>query len=1548
MAQVTLKAGFDVDYHLGQVGVDYHLTAGGEPPGRWMGRGAAKLGLSGRVGGTSAEGSANAEKMRALYHYDIAPDGTHLSTSQRRHRYPDKSAQLAAAQERIDAKVAALGRFATPEEIRDLEITERAKVRSQTPFIDLVVSFEKSISLVQVGFRAAAKRARDEGRAELAERYEAQAEQIEAAAEETASELVAWMEQHAAYVRTGHHSATSGEWRDADGLVVVAFPQHTNRDGEPNLHVHLEILNRAQRADGADDKWRALDGKPLWADRLYFGAVATRIMARKVAEKLGLVLVKQEDGNGFDIGGVEQGTMAAYSKRSADVDAKKREMIADYERDHGGRAPDRTALYKLRKQATLDTREAKQHPPERTAAQEAEAARRALAKWMRTAENESVQLLETLPGAAARFAAERGPGGMPTGAERARAIRVGVAEVQRQNATWTRGKLIWEMHRALGPLPAGVDQVAYLEAMADDALGDQAGPAPESGGPGPAAPAGPVAATEIIQIAPVPDVVDVARLGLRKDGTSIYRPPGEARYVTKPHLDSEEWLVGRAQDPRPRLVTRDQAEAALAGSDLDYQQREVVIGMLTSGVMAEGLVAPAGTGKTRVMAAYARAWSRLTGGRVIGITLGENAARVMADEGMTETYNLARFLGKIKDSDKTRGHVPVYENDVLVLDEASQISTADLVRLWQILDKTGARIKLVGDTEQLGPVEAGGIFRLLARRHGNWRLNEVRRFAESWEGPASLRLRDGDLLALGEYARHGRIYHGPANLMREEAVRLWLSDYLRGKDSLLMAGSNEEAAELARMAREQLAGRGRLGGPAMVTLADGNQAGTGDLVRARLNTKIDTGGQALSNRDMIRITGWRGAGGGLAAVAERRLQDGGWSAPFTVPASYLAESAELGYAGNVFTAQGRTVDAAYGLVSEAMTRDLAYVMATRGRERNVLLVPTGPPDPSVPSREERDRADRARLEAAAAHLERGDTDAALKAFQPPPEPEPSPLAEPWEAVMAGVLAKDDDLTTALEQVKAAQDYAVNIGHLITITEAFWWQDVAPQIDEQIRERLTPGDYARYLKDPERQALLQLVREHELAGRPVAESVDMIAARSMQGARSVAAVMHGRLEKADPPARGQTQTFAERVPGGAAPEITAAYQAADAAQAEIGRQLAARPEEWAIRAWGMPPAEPGPLRDDWERQAGLVGAYRQAAGITDPAQAIGPVPSGKGILREMFGASIRALELPDDQALLKAMGHEELEATLLQRERAVAIAPPEVSAQLASAERQRDIAVSQAERAAEAGDDHLAGSAGTLAGIHDGRLASLRVADAARREWAEAHAPLEARAQAAERELRERGLAERTARPPAGPEPYRAMSAAEFDQYLDRLVAEAEGREWVPPEPEAETEPEPQPEPLPEAEFREQLGRMVAEAEGREYVPPDPVPEPEPRPEPLPEAEFWAKLHQIVRDSQRSREPEPEAEPEAAGQAAMYAEIHEDLAAIGDGIRELAAQMDAEDARRAEARRQMLNEPAAWKQAEAEAEAALEPSWHAGEAVTDAGEAAADMDMEAEI
>ena len=83
----------------------------------------------------------------------------------------------------------------------------------------------------------------------------------------------------------------------------------------------------------------------------------------------------------------------------------------------------------------------------------------------------------------------------------------------------------------------------------------------------------------------------------------------------------------------------------------------------------------------------------------------------------------------------------VYPGDVLVVDEASQVSTEDMGRIVEVARRCGAMVVCTGDTEQLEAVDAGGIFRLIAARHGHWRLHEVRRFRHAWERDASLRLR---------------------------------------------------------------------------------------------------------------------------------------------------------------------------------------------------------------------------------------------------------------------------------------------------------------------------------------------------------------------------------------------------------------------------------------------------------------------------------------------------------------------------------------------------------------------------------------------------------------------------------------------------------------------------------------------------------------------------------------------------------------------------------------------------------------------------------------
>jgi conjugative relaxase-like TrwC/TraI family protein len=1311
---LSLHTGYDTAYLTDAAGgSDYYTGADGEPPGYWQGAGALALGLVGQV---------DAEVMRRLYHEDTGPDGQVLARRQRPGKYPEASGSLHQRIEReVAERIAEAAGIIRPEEIREIRLRLRAQWRNRVPFYDYTFSAPKSVSVLWASLLQAAAEAAAEGHEADAERLTEQAEQIRAAVKRANDRMMALAEQRAAYVRTGHHSATSGQWRDADGFIVASFPQHTNREGDPQLHVHNAIANRAQRADEADDKWRALHGQPLFKEKLGFSAYGDRFLAQELEQLGWLRTVRRADGNALEIGGISEEAADAFSDRAKELQDKARELAAEYTAKHG-HAPGKQAWFKIKQQAALKTRDAKDHnPPE--AGQE-------LAAWARKAERRGAGKLSSLHGQVAAYAAERGPGEPPGETERARAIRIAVAEVQRQNAVWNRSQLVFELGRALGSLPPDVDPRAYLDELAAEATSGRA------------------EGVTVLQVAPVPDVIDVSRLEHRNDGTSIYRPPGEDRFVTKEHLDHEQWLVDMAWMPVLQRVTAEAAEAAVAGTDLDWSQRAAVKGLLTSSRLMDCLVAPAGTGKTHVTAAFARAWTAQSGRRVIGLTASTNAARVMADEAAAagapmETANIAQFLGKIKDSDATRGHMPVHEGDVLVVDEATQVSTEDALRIAQIARRSGARVVGAFDPGQLGAVDAGGIFPLIAARHGSYELTEVRRFRHAWEADASLRLRGGDVAVLAQYAARGRVYHSHQARVYDDAVSRWAYDFRSGRDTLLLAASNEEAAELARLARERLAERHLISGADEITLADGNQAGGGDLVRARLNTRIDADGQTLANRDTIRIDGWQDGAFERLAVVSRRTGPGQWSRQFLVPAAYLEQSAELDYAGNVHVAQGRTVDTGHLVVSEGMTRDQLYVGMTRGRESNHMHVPTGPADPAQPTRAVREAyADAALARAHQLRLAGDDAAANAVKIRMPDLPSDRQTA-PWEAVVAQVMQRDEPEVTALEAMKAAQDHVMHTGHLLELSEAYWRLDVVPEIDEMVRQRITPGEFERYMRDPERPAFLQVLREHEIGGRRIEDVLDAITAAPLDGLRSIAAGLHGRAGKEPAPVRGQTTGWAERAPRNAREPGREAARMLDTRQSDLGRQLAEQPEPWALDRWGAPPSwqESAARRADWEKHAGIVASYREAAGITDPAQAIGPVPAGQAQLREAFRASVVALELPDDQALLKAMRRGELEAQVQEYVRAEAVAPPDVQAKVGDVEHALAEARDRGEGAVVGGDVAALDSADAEAEGHSQELARLHVADAARREWAEAHADLEDQARAAARELRGRGLPE---------------------------------------------------------------------------------------------------------------------------------------------------------------------------------------------------------------
>ena len=849
---VTLHAGHDVAYFTsgqgrgGCAGAMSYYTAAGEPPGEWAGKGGAALGLAGQV---------DPAVIGRLYQHGIGPGGEQLV----------KRRRSKAAGEREAAAVAAYRAahpYASVTELAEARAAERGEDPHQVPYFDLTVSAVKSISVLHASYRVSARQAREHGDDQRAAALDAKADQIEDALMDAAHEAVAWLEQHATYTRTGHHSARTGEWRDGDGLVASLFLHHLSRDGDPQLHVHVAIWNRVQRGDGADGKWRTLDSRTLHNQRLGVAPVTDRGMETRLSA-LGYAMVPRADGNGAEVGGVSQDVMDLFSSRAVAVTGELKRLAQEYEARHG-KPPSRRTLWLLHQQAGQNTRrtkaEARRTIAGQTGTAEPTTAQR-LAAWEAQTTRREVQALSAVHEQVAQFAAGhagRAPAVLDDAAKR-KAARIAVAEVQRHHAVWSMAQLRFEVHRALPVLPPGADGEAVLTEVAKLAVCGRAG-------------------TEVIQVT-APDLTDVTSLGVRaSDGGSIYRPPNEARYCTLAHLDTEQQILTAAERAVPQLVSQEQARAAAEGTDLTAEQRDAVVMMLTAVTATTALIAPAGAGKSHTMAGFARLWTTFTGRRVIGLTTSTNAARVLAHEGLAESYNIAEFLGKVEGSDELRRPVPLYENDVLVLDEASQLSTTDLAMVQEAARIAGARLVLAGDTEQLGAVEAGGMFGLLAREVPAAELHEVRRFDAAWEAGASARLRAGDFTAYAAYDRHGRMRGGDLEAAMDRAAGMWLADHLRGKNVLLLAGSNSEAADLSRRIQAKLIQLGRVGQP-RAALADGNQAGTGDLIRARLNTTINAGGRELTNRDTLKITGWHGP----HAQVRRRDLDGTWTSRSSCP-----------------------------------------------------------------------------------------------------------------------------------------------------------------------------------------------------------------------------------------------------------------------------------------------------------------------------------------------------------------------------------------------------------------------------------------------------------------------------------------------------------------------------------------------------------------------------------------------------------------------------------------------------------------------------------------
>ena len=197
-----------------------------------------------------------------------------------------------------------------------------------------------------------------------------------------------------------------------------------------------------------------------------------------------------------------------------------------------------------------------------------------------------------------------------------------------------------------------------------------------------------------------------------------------------------------------------------------------------SGRRLEVLVGPAGSGKTTTLRAVRRAWEQAHGSAsVIGLAPSATAARELAHTLGVPCENTAKWLYETRPLDDGPGRRwRLQTGQLVIVDEASLASTATLDALRDQAVAADAKLVLVGDPHQLGPVEGGGAFAVLAETGQPVVLESLWRFAQPWEADATRRLRGGDGDVLDDYDRRGRLHDGLREEITEAAYQAWAAD----------------------------------------------------------------------------------------------------------------------------------------------------------------------------------------------------------------------------------------------------------------------------------------------------------------------------------------------------------------------------------------------------------------------------------------------------------------------------------------------------------------------------------------------------------------------------------------------------------------------------------------------------------------------------------------------------------------------------------------------------------------------------------------------------
>ncbi|QCJ00937.1 Ti-type conjugative transfer relaxase TraA [Agrobacterium larrymoorei] len=394
-----------------------------------------------------------------------------------------------------------------------------------------------------------------------------------------------------------------------------------------------------------------------------------------------------------------------------------------------------------------------------------------------------------------------------------------------------------------------------------------------------------------------------------------------ARYSTRAMIRLEAtmarqamWLSGK----ETHAVSEAALDATFRRHERLSDEQKAAIERIAGPARIAAVVGRAGAGKTTMMKAAREAWE-LAGYRVVGGALAGKAAEGLEKEAGIESRTLASWELRWN-----RGRDVLDAKTIFVMDEAGMVASKQMAGFVDAVVRVGAKIVLVGDPEQLQPIEAGAAFRAIVDRIGYAELETIYRQREDWMRRASLDLARGNVeRALASYNSNARV---TGERLKAEAVASliadWNHDYDQTKTTLILAHLRRDVRMLNVMAREKLVERGIVG--------DGHVFKTADGIR-----QFDTGDQIVFLKNEGSLGVKNGMIGHVVEAASNRvvavIGEGDQRRLVTVEQRFYNQL-DHGYATTIHKSQGATVDRVKVLASLSLDRHLTYVAMTRHRE----------------------------------------------------------------------------------------------------------------------------------------------------------------------------------------------------------------------------------------------------------------------------------------------------------------------------------------------------------------------------------------------------------------------------------------------------------------------------------------------------------------------------------------------------------------------------------------------------------------------------------------